>query len=304
MHLEPNQSMPSYLNFISWLKWTWLTCCVVGLAGCSLVVTGYNNAPRWLMFTWVNPHLDLNSAQEVQVLNALQAQLTWHRQTQLPDYIVWLQRMQALAKQNIQADQVCGLFEDMRDSLPPMLTQMEEPITQLAMTLTPQQLTHLKKKLDTHNQTWRRDWKLGEPQTVQWDVQAEKGLDNAERLYGKLNKQQRLLLRELVVNSGYDPDKTYQERLRQQADAVQVLQRIAMDKPDVTQARELIHAWMGRLLNTPDPAYAAYLKKRQRLNCEATAQLHNTTTPEQRTQAVKVLKGYEEDVRELIKQGS
>lgn len=279
-------------------------CLLLGLSGCSLVVTGYNNAPRWLMFTWVNPHLDLSSAQAQQTLTDLQQLVAWHRQQQLPEYVLWLQRMQALAPQNIRADQVCGLFEDIRASLPPLLAQMERPMAQLALGLTPAQLTHLKNRLDKNNLEWRRDWKMGQAQAVQWDTQAEKGLDNAERFYGKLNKQQRLLLRELAINSGYDPDKTYQERLRQQTDAVQVLQRIAQAQPDEMQARELIHAWMGRLLNTPDPAYAAYLKKRQRINCEAAAQLHNTTTPEQRMQAVKVLKGYEEDVRELIKQGS
>lgn len=274
---------------------------VVGLSGCSLVVTGYNNAPGWLMFTWVNPHLDLNAAQEEKVSTDMQSLLAWHRQTQLPQYILWLQRMQTLAPQNIQAEQACDLFEDMRASLPPLLAQVELPMAQLALTLTPKQLTHLKDRLDKNNQTWRRDWKMGESQAAQSDVQVEKGQENAERFYGRLSKQQRLLLRDLAVNSGYDPDKTYQERLRQQADAVQVLQRIAIDKPDVTQAREQIHAWMERLMNTPEPGYAAYLKKRQRLNCEAAAQLHNTTTPEQRMQAVKVLKGYEQDLRELIK---
>jgi hypothetical protein len=54
-------------------------------------------------------------------------------------------------------------------------------------------------------------------------------------------------------------------------------------------------------LHTADPEYAAYLKKRKRLNCEASAQFHNTTTPEQRARAVKTLKGYEEDVRALMR---
>jgi NAD(P)H-hydrate repair Nnr-like enzyme with NAD(P)H-hydrate dehydratase domain len=65
-----------------------------------------------------------------------------------------------------------------------------------------------------------------------------------------------------------------------------------------------VREWLQSVLHTPDPAYAAYLKKRKRTNCEASAQLHNTTTAEQRARAVKVLKGYEDDVRKLIRYNS
>jgi len=277
---------------------------VVGLSGCSLVVTGYNTAPRWLMVTWINPHLDLNSRQEQQVLSDMQQVLAWHRQTQLPEYIQWLQRMQTLAPQNIQAEQVCGLIEDMRASLPALFDQFEQPTAQLSQTLTPQQLALLKKRLDKDNLEWRREGKLGQSQEAQWDVQVDKGQENAERFYGSLTKAQNQLLRDLVKNSGYEPEKTYQERLRQQSDGLQVLQRIASEQQDVNQTREQIHAWFGRILNTPDPGYAAYLKKRQQLNCEAVAQLHNTTTPAQRAKALRVLKAYEADLRELLKQPS
>jgi hypothetical protein len=57
-------------------------------------------------------------------------------------------------------------------------------------------------------------------------------------------------------------------------------------------------------LHSADPDYAAYLKKRKQLNCEATARFHNNTTTEQRERAVKVLKGYEEDVRGLMRSKS
>ena len=63
----------------------------------------------------------------------------------------------------------------------------------------------------------------------------------------------------------------------------------------------MVREWLQSILLSPDPSYAAYIQKRKRTNCEASAQLHNTTTPEQRARAVKVLKGYEDDVRSLMR---
>lgn len=78
-------------------------------------------------------------------------------------------------------------------------------------------------------------------------------------------------------------------------------ERILKTRPAADEARTLVHDWLQSGVHTPDPGYAAYLKKRKRANCEASAQLHNTTTPEQRARAVKVLKGYEDDVRALMR---
>ncbi len=275
--------------------------CLVGcLSSCSLVVTGYNNAPRWLVFTWVNPHLDLTAAQEQQVLTDLQSVLAWHRQTQLPAYRLWIQRMQSLAPQNITADQVCRLVDDARNSLPAVMAKLELPLADLFLTLKPHQLTNLRDELDTNNQKWRREWKIDQPRSAQWLVQAQKGQDNAERFYGRLDKAQRQLVLELATASGFEPSRSDQERLRQQSDALSVMQRIVTEQADRDQAQQLVQGWLQRMLNPPNPSDAQYRQKRQRTQCEAVAQLHNTTSPAQRANAVAVLKGYEADLNELI----
>lgn len=273
----------------------------LGLSACSLVTTGYNNGPRLLVFTWIDPHLDLSSAQERQVVADLGQVQNWHRQHQLPLYAQWLQQMQALAPNNVQAAQVCKLFDEMRDSLPPMAHHLEEPTARLALSLQSKQLGVLKKRFEKDNQSWRKEWQIDGSAQDQLDAQTEKGLDNAELVYGRLDRSQKALLRQLAKDSGFDAAKTNAERLRQQSDAVQVLQTIASQQPPVREAIHLVHEWFERSLHTPDEAYAAYLKKRQDTNCEAGAQFHNTTTAQQRAHAVKVLKGYEEDVRKLMR---
>ena len=300
--------IPSFDQIISQRGWVgrrlgWclalgLTAC---LCACSLVVTGYNNAPQLLMVTWIDPHLDLTAAQSRQTKADLTQVLAWHRQQQLPLYADWLVRMQQLAPQQVQAEQVCRLADEIRDSLKPLAAQMETPLATLALSLQAPQLDTMKARFDKDNSTWRQDWKLDGSSQDRLEVQTEKGQKNAERFYGKVSKAQQAQLRLLAQSSGFDAERTYAERLRQQTDMLQTLQTIGTAQRNLTTARPTVRDWLQRSLNTPDEDDAAYLKKRQALNCQAAAQFHNSTTAEQRANAVKVLKAYEADVRELMR---
>ncbi|MEY3999239.1 MAG: hypothetical protein RLY60_2051 [Pseudomonadota bacterium] len=271
------------------------------LSGCSLVVPGYNNAPNLLMFLWINPHVDLNADQEKQTLADLKTVLEWHRQQQLPLYADWLKSMQKLAAEDVTADQVCHLAQSITDSLDPLIDQFEEPLTRLSLTLTTAQLQTLKKKYQQDLKDYRKEWKLDASAEDQLDVQVDKGQANAERFYGRLSPSQKKLLRQLAQNSGYEAERTFAERERQQRESLAMHTRIVQSRPTPEEARIWVRQWLQSSLHSADPEYAAYLKKRKRLNCEASAQLHNITTTEQRTRAVKVLKGYEEDVRALMR---
>jgi Family of unknown function (DUF6279) len=148
MNLLP--CMPAIIN--QRLRWLSLaaklsaSALLLSLTGCSLVVSGYNSAPNLFMFLWLNPHLDLNAAQEKQALADLQEVLEWHRREQLPLYAKWLSQAQQLAPKDVSADQVCALIDEAAESLEPLLTQFEEPTARLGLSLTPKQLQVLRKK--------------------------------------------------------------------------------------------------------------------------------------------------------------
>jgi hypothetical protein len=209
--------------------------------------------------------------------------------------------MQKLVAEDISAEQVCSLAQSITDSLDPLVDQFEEPLTRLSLTLTTAQLQTLKKKYQQDLKDYRKDWKLDASAEAQLDVQTDKGQSNAERLYGRLSAQQKKLLRQLAQNSGFEAERTSAERERQQRESLAMHTRIVQNQPTPEEARAWVRQWLQSSLHTADPEYAAYLKKRKRLNCEASAQFHNTTTPEQRARAVKTLKGYEEDVRALMR---
>ena len=130
---------------------------LMALSGCSLVMSGYNNALDLFVFLWLDPHLDLNAAQKKQALADLQQVLEWHRREQLPMYAAWLSQAQQLAPNDVSADQVCALIDATLDSLEPLLMQFEEPAARLAVSLTAAQLQVLRKKYTQDWKDYRKD---------------------------------------------------------------------------------------------------------------------------------------------------
>ena len=278
---------------------------LASLSACSFVASGYNQAPSLLIFTWVNPHLDLNSEQDKQLRSDLQALHQWHRQQQLPVYADVLQKMAALAPHEITGPQICALVDEFKDTLAPLSQQMAPGIARLALKLTPAQIQRLEQQYDKDNKDYRKEWKLDASADAQLQVQTDKGIENAERLYDRLDKKQKALVKQMAKDSQFDLPKSWGERLRRQQDTVRTLERIAKSQPGLAAAQQESIALLNRsLLNSPDEAYRDYADMRKTINCEAAAQLHNTTSTSQREFAVKTLKAYEADVRALAKSKS
>jgi hypothetical protein len=275
---------------------------LASLSACSLLITGYNQAPSLLIFSWVNPHLDLSSEQDKQLRLDLQVLHQWHRQQQLPVYADVLQKMAVMAPKELTGREVCALVDEFKETLAPLSQQMSPAIARLALKLTPAQLQRLEQQYEKDNKDYRKEWKLDASVDNQLQVQTDKGVENAERLYDRLDKKQKSLVKQLAKDSQYDPQKSWGERLRRQQDTVSTLQRIAKSQQGLAWAQQEATALLNRsLLNSPDEAYRAYADMRTDINCEAAAQLHNTTSAEQRAFTVKTLKAYEAEVRALVK---
>jgi len=266
------------------------------------VVTGYNQAPSLLIFTWVNPHFDLSAEQDKQLRLDLQALHKWHRQQQLPIYADIFQKMATLAPKELTGPQICALVDELKDTLSPLSQQLSPAIARLAIKLSPEQLQRLEKQFVKDNKDYRKEWKFDANSADQLEVQTDKGIENAERLYGRLDSKQKALVKQLAKESQFDLSKSWNERLRRQQDIMTTLERITKSQQGLSFAQQESLALLERsVLHSPDESYRSYADMRQTINCEAAAQLHKTTSTAQREAAVKTLKTYEADVRALAK---
>jgi hypothetical protein len=274
-----------------------LAVLAVALSACTAARLAYNQAPT-ISFWWLDAYVDLDDAQSTQTREALNQFFQWHRQNELPVYAGRLRDWQALAPDDLTAVQACEQFDDVRARMENAADRTIEPFARLALQLTPAQLEHLQRHQARGNEEFEKDFLRGGPEQ-RLKMRLKKATERSEMLYGTLSREQRALLRELLVSSPFDAQRTQAERLRRQADLLQTV-RDAQANP--SRAVPLVRDHYARVKRSPAPGYDAYQRELVRQGCAQFARLHNSTTPEQRAHAVRVLKGYEDDFRVLSAQ--
>jgi hypothetical protein len=162
----------------------------------------------------------------------------------------------------------------------------------------PQQIEHMQAKFNKINTAWREDWlDVSVPQRR--ERQLKLAVDRAEQFYGALDDRQRQLLQASVARSRFDPQLSFTERLRRQSDFLQTLRDIKDKSLPTAQAAAALRAYVDRSWQSPNSSHRAYAEQSLQDNCKTMAELHNSTSLEQRTRAAKLLNTYERDLREL-----
>ncbi len=270
---------------------------LVLLAGCSAVQTGYNNAPT-LLYWWLDGYIDFEDAQARPVRESLDALHAWHRRQELPAYAEWLGRLQQLAGATVTPEQVCSHLAQVRVHLQHLGEQSADGLARLAPSVQPEQLRHLARQFEKHNQKWREEWLDGSPAEL-LERRLERTVERYEDFYGSLSEAQKTLLRQRLTASSFDARLAWAERLRRQQDKLQVLQEHRnAERPAHIKAEML--ALVQRSLTPPEPAARAQFERMLQEGCQSIAALHNSASEAQRRRLGEKLRGYEADLQALI----
>ena len=288
-----------------------LAATLLTLGACSTTRLAYNQAPN-LLYWWLDGYMDFDAMQSGQARQDIDTFLAWHRSTELPAYARQLQQWQTLATQDMTPAQACAQFDAVRAAVQRAGERGLEPLTRLALRLTPEQQAHLQRHQTKSNESFEQDFVRGSLEQHPRQ-RLDKAVGRYEMLYGRLSPAQRELLETSLRQSPWDAQRTQQERLRRQADLRQTLQAIqgmagvaetngAGNGPVGAAALAASRSYLARVMNSPTPGYSAYSQTQVQHGCTQFAALHNATTPEQRANAVRVLKAYEDDLRALVAQ--
>jgi len=189
-----------------------------------------------------------------------------------------------------------------RDRLHAVAGNAEPGIVALGASLTGRELRHLGRKFRRNNEQFEQDWvKLPPPE--RHDKRFQQLLERIEMIYGRLDEPQRAVLRQRIEQSAFDPARALGERQRRQHELLQVLHRLTaaggMPEPE---ARTLVRTWIDHAEVSPDPAYRAHQEALLQEGCTTFALVHQSTTAAQREQAVRRLRAYQRDLRDLMAQ--
>lgn len=279
---------------------------VLLVAGCSTLQLGYNQAHP-LLYWWIDGYADLNDAQSARLRQDIDGLLAWHRQQELPAYAQRLRQWRTLAAQDLTAEQVCREADVLRAATSRLMERGHEPLARLALTLTPAQRDHLQRHQTKSDEGFEKDFLRGSA-SARLERRLERTLDRYETLYGRLTDAQVALVRQSLQASPFDPARTLAQRRERQAEMLALIGQLQAGQPRPLAASEpvpravgqAVLGWLQRgLFPSPTGSDApAWVRH----GCEGFAQLHNSTSPQQRRHAQDVLQGYEDDLRALTTQ--
>jgi hypothetical protein len=271
------------------------------LCACSAVKLGYNTAPD-LVYWWLDGYADFSDPQEAQVRTELARLHHWHRQQELPRLADLLGRMEQLAPGDISPQQACGIAADIRARFEVLADVAEPAVVSLATSLTEGQLRHMERKFRSSNNTFRKE-SVEPPRDELLKKRLEQMLDRLGTIYGRLDEPQRAVLRQGIAQSTYDAARILADRERRQQDLLQTLRQVSRPETPAADARTQLRAWLQRAQHAPDPAYRAWQEGLVQEGCRIFSAVHQSTTQAQREHAVRRLRGYQRDLRELAAQG-
>lgn len=281
------------------IKRSLLLLCLVLLQGCSAIKLGYQQLPT-LSYWWLDSTVSFSSAQTPAAKEAIDKLYQWHRREELAGYGEVLQRIGQLSTGPLQADQVCSVSTDVQARLDVLMRQAVVQAAPVVLALGPRQLSHIARHWENKNEEWEKEWLQGDAQ-ARLDRRLDKAVNRFNSFYGDLNPAQISLLRTQLAQSPWTAEWGRRDRQRRQQDLLSTLQRVAQSGMTPAQAEAQLWGVWQRWLNPTDPAQRAVLQSLSQRACENLAQLHNTTTPEQRVRVARRLRAYERDIQDLTR---
>lgn len=269
----------------------------LALAGCNAVKLGYEQGPS-LLYWWLDGHLDFDSTQNTKVREALERLQRWHRQNELLPAADLLARMANLAQGPIESEQACQITREAQTQLDRLMREAIRSASPVATTLGAAQIGHLTTHLERKNVRWEEQWLQGSTAARQ-QRRLDKLVDRYADLYGSLSTEQVNLLRQQLDPSVWSPEWGRRERLRQQRDLLNALMHIEQEHLPPKQAEAALQGvwerWLKPTAETDRQRWQTWIEQ----GCRNFAELHASTSPEQRQRAVRRLRAYEKDLREL-----
>lgn len=272
------------------------------LAGCSVVRIGYANGDSFV-YWWLNGYVDFTNDQKSWVKAHIDRLFTWHRKTQLKEYVRILSQAQhRLQKQQpVTPAEVQAEYAVLKKHALAVIDKAMPELTDLALSLQPEQMAHLENKLASNNEKYRKDYLQGSLEKRQ-SRRTEQVMKHAEYWFGGLSEEQEAKIRAASEARPLNNEVWLEERMRRQQELLRMLKKIQAERP----SREAVTAMLKEHV-AASAEYFTYAENKAFFDAsrdgaaEMTAVMINLATPEQKAHAVKRMQKWIEDFQELAR---
>jgi hypothetical protein len=248
----------------------------------SLLMTGcvsrlsYQFIDIWLAWS-VDDYVTLDDVQEALLDQRVDALVEWHRKTQLPRYIEWMQGIRERVKQPMNAADFAAEFEILNGFVDDILRRAEPDMLALLATFTDKQTEELQKKLLHKNNEMIEEYRETR-NGKSYREREETARTNLQRFIGRLNRPERVILRNWTRDLENIGEGRYASRVLWQSAFSQALEY--RKNPSQFQQR------MQPLLYNPKQfrteQYSQQLLKNQQMTFAMLASVHQSLDSQQK----------------------
>ncbi|MGH9580121.1 MAG: DUF6279 family lipoprotein [Terriglobales bacterium] len=264
----------------------------VGLTACTAGF--FYNRLDWLAVWYVNGLVTLDDDQERQLRELVDRNLAWHRRTQLPRYLLLLERLD----REVDAPAAPEVFERDFQEVVHLWDEFLEHIlgdgARFLSGLSPTQVTELMKGLEEGNEDLRDEYAGASPE-VRKSRNARNAIRAIQRFTGRLTPDQRKLV-ELRLAAIHDVSDEWLERRQHWQQKFRLLL-------EARPAAEQFEAEMKVLILNPESfdsgEYRARVQENRAVILSMLAELKNALTGEQRARVKRKLQEYAEALRKI-----
>ena len=278
----------------SWL----LLAAAIALTACSTGVRlGYNYADTLVTYS-IDGYVGLTQEQEQLVKERAAALVAWHRSTQLRDYVQLIEATRSKLAGPVTATDVLVFNQAVNARLAALGDRAAPDLAQLALTLTPDQITKMERKFASDNLKARRELvQFAGKETV--DDRLKKYAERAEFWFGSLSREQLEFVRASLVQRPSNAAWWIDERERRQRELIAVVQRIQTERPSESIATGWVRGYFSQLQSPADPERRRAIEQFRAGNAELIAQLINAASPEQKAALSRKLGSFVDDLTAL-----
>ena len=273
-------------------------CVVLVLSGCSSLQIAYNYAPSYLAYR-LNGYFSLDDAQKVALDQELGTFISWHAETALPDYTrtlaAWQVRVEDTAP--FTATEVLAIQKQVEQALEVLGQRAALQLAGTLVTLTPKQQIRLKAEFESENKDYFNEFLKNPNSEATRKNYHKRALKRYEDWLGGLTKSQEKQITELSdrrskIFAGWGDERV----LRQKALLDLLEQQRGKDR---LQAEAALREYLVSLKNYREPTLATQQSQLRQEWAQATADVLNSLTSEQRIHLKKKLGGYAQDFASL-----
>jgi len=222
-------------------------------AGCSILKLGYDWLPTLAVWR-ADGYLALNADQKGVAQRHLQALQSWHRSTQIDDYVAFVRDVQRrVAEGPVDATDIAGWREAVVQRWRPIAVRVAPAAAEVAGSLEAGQIERLRARLERDNAKVRGEW-LPADRAEQLEARVRRYVGRAETLLGPLTDPQRQQVRSMAAEAPTTELRWFSQREYRQQELLAVIERIRTERPPEPVAA----AWMREhLIGYGQPVPAA-----------------------------------------------